>query len=154
MRQVWTGSLEVSEMVQRQLTGEISSLLARPGGAVSSPLGGGEAVTSPMGGAGAGPRKGFWFNVNAELIIYGATERDAQVTIAGRPIRLRPDGSFSFRFALPDGEFELPATAISADGEDARQAKLSFRRSTEYHSHVGQHPQDEQLRPPSATAVG
>ena len=154
VRQVWTGSLEVSKMVQRQLAGEILSQAAGPGGAVSSPLGAGAAVTSPMGGAGAGPRKGFWFNINAELIIYGATEPDAQVTIAGRPIRLRPDGSFSFRFALPDGEFELPATAVSADGEDARQAKLHFRRDTEYRGDVGRHPQDERLQPPTAAAVG
>src|SRR5688500_20153543 len=34
----------------------------------------------------------FWFKINAELIIYGATEPDAKVAIADRPIKLRPDG--------------------------------------------------------------
>jgi len=46
--------------------------------------------------------------VNAELIIYGATEPDAQVTIGGRANQAAPDGSFSFRFSLPDGDYELP----------------------------------------------
>ena len=32
----------------------------------------------------------------------GATEPDAAVTIGGRKIQLRKDGTFSFRFALPD----------------------------------------------------
>ena len=47
--------------------------------------------------------KGFWFNVNAELIIYGATEPTARVTLGGHEIKLRPDGTFSYRFSLPDG---------------------------------------------------
>ena len=45
------------------------------------------SISSPFGGE--GKQKGFWFNVNAELIIYGATEPDAQVTIGGRVIKLR-----------------------------------------------------------------
>jgi len=84
--------------------------------------------------------------VNAELIIYGATEPDAQVTIGGRVIKLRPDGTFSFRFALPDGEYELPAVAVSADKTDGRAAELKFSRSTEYRGDVGAHPQDPSLQ--------
>ncbi len=61
--------------------------------------------------------KGFWFNVNAELIIYGATEPNAKVTLGGHEIKLRSDGTFSFRFALPDGKYDLPAVAVSADGD-------------------------------------
>ena len=74
--------------------------------------------------AGGEQARGFWFNVNAELIIYGATEPDASVTIGGRKIRLRPDGTFSYRFALPDGKFDLPAIATNAAGNDARAAEL------------------------------
>jgi hypothetical protein len=98
-------------------------------------------------------KKSFWFNVNAELIIYGATEPDAAVSIAGRKIKLRPDGSFSFRFSLPDGHYDLPAIAISADGTDSRAANLQFRRETEYRGDVGTHPQDPGLRPPKADSV-
>ena len=137
-RRVWIGSLEITELVRRRLLEDISSA------AVAS-------VSSPFGGVEG--RKGFWFNVNAELIIYGATEPSAKVAIGGRDIRLRPDGSFSFRFALPDGHYELPVTAVSADQTDARAAELRFDRQTEYRGEVGSHPQDAKLKPPRAENV-
>ncbi|MDB6125582.1 MAG: hypothetical protein JWQ71_4575 [Pedosphaera sp.] len=151
VRRVWMGSLEITELIRRQLQQEISSMAAAqlslptsPGGAISS-------VSSPFGGKQR--QKGFWFNVNAELIIYGATEADAQVTIGGRVIKLRPDGTFSFRFALPDGQYDLPAVAISSDKTDGRAAELSFSRNTEYRGDVGTHPQDPQLKAPLAANV-
>lgn len=101
----------------------------------------------------AGPPD-FWFKVNAELILYGSTERDARVTIAGRPVALRPDGSFSFRFALPDGDFTLPAIAVNAAGTDGRSAQLRFTRATVLTGDVGVHPQDVKLKPPVAEAIG
>lgn len=100
------------------------------------------------------PPPGFWFKVNAELILYGSTERDARVTIAGRPVALRSDGSFSFRFALPDGDFTLPAIAVNAAGTDGRAAQLRFTRATALTGEVGVHPQDRQLKPPLAEAIG
>lgn len=57
----------------------------------------------------------FWLVVNTELIVYGATEADAKVTVQGREINLRPDGTFSLRFALPDGEQVIPVKAVSSD---------------------------------------
>lgn len=90
----------------------------------------------------------FWFKVNAELIIYGSTEPDAQVTLGGRPIRLRGDGSFSFRFSLPDGHYELPALAVKADGSDQRAARLQFQRTTSRQGDVGTHPTDPHWKPP------
>jgi hypothetical protein len=87
------------------------------------------------------------------LIIYGATERDATVTIGGRTIKLRPDGSFSYRFALPDGKYDLPVVAVSADGTDGRAAELKFSRATEIRGEVGTHPQDPALKPPTPDDV-
>jgi uncharacterized protein len=151
VRRVWMGSLEITELIRRQMQQEISSMSAAqlslptsPGGAISS-------VSSPFGGLER--KKGFWFNVNAELILYGATEPDAQVTIGGRVIKLRPDGTFSYRFALPDGKYDLPAVAISSDKTDGRAADLKFGRSTEYRGDVGTHPQDPQLKPPLVANV-
>jgi hypothetical protein len=149
VRRVWMGSLEITELLRGQLVKELSSIGAAQFGLASSlNL---SSLSSPFGGAPG--RKGFWFNVNAELIIYGATEPDATVTIGGRRIKLRNDGTFSFRFALPDGKFNLPAIATNADGDDTRIADLAFSRSTEYSGDVGRHPQDPSLRPPTAEHV-
>ena len=141
VRRVWMGSLEITELIRRRLAHEISSLGVSSLSSLSSPFGG------------AGQPKGFWFNVNAELIIYGATEPAAKVTLGGHEIKLRSDGSFSYRFALPDGKYDLPAVAVSADGADARAANLKFSRETEYLGDVGAHPQDPALKPPLAENV-
>lgn len=138
LRRVWMGSLEITELIRRRLSQEMSSF------GVSSL--GISSFSSPFGGM---PAKGFWFMVNAELIIYGATEPDAKVTLGGHQIKLRPDGSFSFRFALPDGNYDLPAVAVSADGTDARAADLKFSRQTQYMGDVGTHPQDPALKTPT-----
>ena len=95
----------------------------------------------------------FWFRVNAEVVLHGSTEPDALVTIAGRPVPLRKDGSFTFRFALPDGDFQLPAVAICAAGDDMRAAELQFVRQTRTAGHVGMHPVDHALNPPVAEAI-
>lgn len=58
----------------------------------------------------------FWLVVGTELIVYGATQPDATVTIDGIPVQLRPDGTFSARFALPDGERAVPVSGLAADG--------------------------------------
>jgi len=153
VRRVWMGSLEITELIRRQLLQEAGPAAAPGLGAVSSaaPAPPAEAVTgisSPV--RKAARQKGFWFNVNAELIVYGATEPDATVSIGGRKIKLRPDGSFSYRFALPDGNYEMPVVAISADQSDGRAADLKFSRRTEYRGDVGAHPQDPALRPMGA----
>jgi uncharacterized protein len=138
VRRVWMGSLEITELIRRKLAHEISSLGASQFG-ISS-------ISSPFGGI--GQQRGFWFNVNAELIIYGATEPTAKVTLGGHEIKLRPDGSFSYRFALPDGKYDLPAVAVSPDNTEARAADLKFSRATEYLGDVGAHPQDPSLKAP------
>ena len=138
VRRIWMGSLEITELIRRQLQQQVSSMAAgqlslrKPAAGAGAGVGG---ISSPQGGGERG--RGFWFNVNAELIIYGATEPDAKVTIGDRPIQLREDGTFSFRFALPDGQYELPAAAQSADGEETRRACLRFSRETEYEGEVG-----------------
>lgn len=65
-------------------------------------------------------KRQFWLVVNTELIVYGATEPNAKVTVGGRPITLRPDGTFSLRFSLPDGKQVIPVHATSFDGIDER----------------------------------
>ena len=75
------------------------------------------------------PRK-FWLIADAELIIHGATEPDANVTIAGRPIKLNPDGTFRFQMAFPDGLINYPIMAVAVDGEQNRSIHMKFNRET------------------------
>ncbi|PSN18610.1 Rho termination protein [filamentous cyanobacterium CCP5] len=75
------------------------------------------------------PRK-FWLVADAELIVYGATEPDATVTIAGQPIQLEPDGTFRFHMSFQDGNIDYPIMAIAADGEQSRSIHMTFNRET------------------------
>jgi len=75
------------------------------------------------------PRK-FWLVADAELIVYGATEPDATVTIGGRPIKLNEDGTFRFHLYFPDGLIDYPIMAVAVDGEQTRSIHLKFNRET------------------------
>lgn len=75
------------------------------------------------------PRQ-FWLIADAELIVYGATEPDASVTIGGRPIKLNPDGTFRFQMSFQDGLIDYPIMAVAADGEQTRSIQMKFNRET------------------------
>ena len=143
-RQDSGSSAEIAELVQGRGEQEVSAaqllVSALPGGEA-------ERVSSPQGVAEQRP-KGFWFTINAELVLYGATEVGASVTVGGRPILLRPDGTFSCRYSLPDGAHTVTVSALSVEG-DLRQAELRFSRRTEHRSEVGAVPQDPCLEPPA-----
>jgi len=74
--------------------------------------------------------KNFWLVADCELILYGATEPDAFVTVSGRKVNLNPDGTFSMRFALPDGVVDLPVKALSKDETDSREIDIKVTRTT------------------------
>jgi hypothetical protein len=113
---VGKGSLEVRELIKRRLEEQISS------GGVSS----GASFFRKI----QAERK-FWLVVNCELIVYGATEPDARLTVQGKEIKLRDDGTFTLRFALPDGKQVIPVEATSADGIDRRRITPIVTRKTE-----------------------
>ena len=98
-----------------------------------------EQVTSGSGavssfGSGAWPKgekgRAFRLWVATELILYGGTEPDARVSVQGKEVKLRPDGTFSLRFALPDGKLDLPVTAESADGVEERTIETSVAKKS------------------------
>ncbi len=75
------------------------------------------------------PRR-FWLVADAELMVYGATEPDATVTIAGQPIVISPDGTFRFQMSFQDGFIDYPILATASDGEQTRSIHLKFSRET------------------------
>ncbi len=70
------------------------------------------------------------FDVDAELIIFGKTVSSASVMVAGRPVKLQPDGSFTVRMELPDKRQVLPVTAESRDGLRQRTTVVAVERNT------------------------
>ncbi|MCU0525446.1 MAG: DUF4912 domain-containing protein [Elainella sp. Prado103] len=72
----------------------------------------------------------FWLLADAELIVYGATEPGAKVTIAGYPVQLNPDGTFRLHLSFQDGMLDFPILAIAEDGEQSRSVHLRFNRET------------------------
>lgn len=72
----------------------------------------------------------FLFEVDAEMIVYGATKPDAHVTLAGEPVELRPDGTFTVRLGMPDKRQVLPVVASSCDGVEQHTVVLAVERNT------------------------
>jgi len=94
------------------------------------PLGSPAITSFGSGGLLSGKGRKFWFQLDAELIIYGSTEANARVTLQGEPVRLRPDGTFTMRFSLPEGRQIIPAVATSPDGVEERTIVLAVERNT------------------------
>ncbi|MCX6935079.1 MAG: DUF4912 domain-containing protein [Verrucomicrobia bacterium] len=111
VRRTLVGSLEITETLRRRLE-ELSS----------------SGAPSSLSSAALGRDRTFAMHVNAELILYGGTVPGARVSVDGREINLRPDGTFSYHFTFPDGQFHIPIQATAPDGEEKRSALLSFLR--------------------------
>jgi uncharacterized protein len=109
-------SLELKELFEERLRRPLHSP------AVTS-FGSGHLMSAPKS-------RQFWFQLDAELIVYGATEPTARVTLQGQPVQLRRDGTFTMRFSLPDGRQIIPAVAASPDGVEERTIVLAVERNT------------------------
>jgi len=94
-------------------------------GVISSP--GIASMASPVKKQAA---RGFWLEVNCELIVYGATQADAKVTVQDKPISLRRDGTFTLRFALPNGRQVIPVEAVAKDKLEKKRITPIINRET------------------------
>jgi hypothetical protein len=113
---IHAASAELHELLERRLLEEMGS------GAISS-FGSGQIRELEK-------QRGFRLWIATELILYGATEPDARLTVQGKAVKLRSDGTFSLRFALPDGAIELPVTAVSADAAEERTIETKVDRKS------------------------
>lgn len=109
----------------------------------------GRPVGSPMEarfGAGAHsalvPSDDFGLAVDVEMIVYGATQRDAHVTLNGEPVRLSPDGTFTVRLDMPDRRQVLPVVASTHDGVEQRTVSIAVERNTKVMEPVIRQPGD------------
>jgi len=124
IRRIRVGSLEITETLRRRLL-ELGS----------------SGIPSSLSSGPRGQDRSFAMHVNAELIIYGGTVPGAKLSVDGKEIALRPDGTFSYHFTFPDGRFHIPIHATAPDGEEKRSALLSFLRLTDTTPGVDPTPQ-------------
>ncbi|MBD2443336.1 DUF4912 domain-containing protein [Dolichospermum sp. FACHB-1091] len=72
------------------------------------------------------PSTDFWFVVDTELVIYGATKQDAIVTIDGQNIKLNADGTFKVSVPFVDNLVDYQMIATSVDEEDTKTIYQKF----------------------------
>jgi hypothetical protein len=86
---------------------------------------------SESGRGGVAPRqRSFWLVADAELIVYGATDPAARLSIGGEDVPLSADGTFRIQVPFRDGQQLYPIEAVAADGEQKRNITLEVRRTT------------------------
>jgi hypothetical protein len=86
---------------------------------------------SASGIGGVAPRqRSFWLVADAELIVYGATDPSARLSIGGEEVPLSADGTFRIQVPFRDGQQLYPIEAVASDGEQKRSITLEFQRST------------------------
>lgn len=109
-------SAEIKELIKKRFQEQSAS------GWVSS-------MGSPVKKVGERP---FWMWAEAEIIIYGATEPSATLTVQGRKVDLRADGTFTLRYALPDGKQVFPIEAVRDDRAQKKSVTLEAERKTKH----------------------
>lgn len=95
------------------------------------PMGPPAAVRAePSDDAGEETASSFQLEVDAELIVYGATRPDAYVTLQGEPVKLQPDGTFRVRVDMPNKRQVLPIVASVPDGGGRQTVVMAIERNT------------------------
>ena len=101
--------------------------------AAGAQLSGVGAWASGLNQSGAGlaaRQRSFWLIADAELIVYGATDPAASLSIGDRVVPLEADGSFRLQVPFQDGQQVYPIHALAADGEQRRSISMVFSRTT------------------------
>jgi len=86
--------------------------------------------TTQNGGSSRPGTEDFPFEVYADLVVYGATEPNAELTLLGEPVVISEDGSFSLQLELQDGRQVIPAIVTAPNGRERRIVVLGVERNT------------------------
>ena len=70
------------------------------------------------------------FYVDAEVVVKGHAPVNTSLSIKDEPIPLRPDGTFSVRYSLPERRHVFPVVMSSRDGMETQTIVLSVDRNT------------------------
>tara|TARA_Y100001968_G_scaffold107196_2_gene96947 strand:+ start:4456 stop:5547 length:1092 start_codon:yes stop_codon:yes gene_type:complete len=75
-------------------------------------------------------QKPFWLVADAELIVYGATDPSATLTIGSENVPLASDGTFRLQVPFRDGSQTYEIRALDAEGKEQRNIVMKFERVT------------------------
>ena len=81
-------------------------------------------------GTGIVKNRSFWLVADAELIVYGATDPSAKLTIGEEEVPLAADGTFRLQVPFRDGSQKYEIKAVDASGEQEKSIIMKFDRST------------------------
>jgi len=157
------GSTDALDQNWMDVARDYERVFSLSGGYSEKPAGGDlrdlfeERLRRPMGsplvtkygaaaGGAIGRKSDFALDADAELIVYGQTNPKAHVTLAGQPVKLRPDGSFTVRKSLPDRRQVLPVVAGSGDGLEQRTIILAIERNTKVMEPVKREPAEQAVQ--------
>jgi len=87
---------------------------------------------------GLGNAPSFQLEVDAEMLIYGATQPGATITLHGEPVKVQADGTFRVRVDMPNKRQVLPIVASTADGVERQTVVIAVERNTKSMEPVGQ----------------
>ncbi len=74
--------------------------------------------------------RSFWLVADAELIVYGATDPSATLTIGDENVPLASDGTFRLQVPFRDGRQNYEIKAIDSTGHQNRSITMRFDRDT------------------------
>ena len=72
------------------------------------------------------PTTDFWVIVDTELVLHGATEEGANISINGQKVKVNPDGTFKLTVPFVDNLVDYQITATSANIEHTKTIDKRF----------------------------
>ena len=83
-------------------------------------------------GSGIIKNRSFWLVADAELIVYGATDPSAKLTIGEEEVPLAADGTFRLQVPFRDGSQKYEIKAIDYYGDQEKNIIMKFNRVTPF----------------------
>ena len=83
-------------------------------------------------GSGIVRNKSFWLVADSELIVYGATDPSAKLTIGEEEVPLAADGTFRLQVPFRDGSQKYEIKAVDASGDQEKSITMKFDRVTPF----------------------
>ncbi len=81
-------------------------------------------------GSGLVKNRSFWLVADAELIVYGATDPSAKLTIGEEDVPLAADGTFRLQVPFRDGSQKYEIKALDPSGDQEKSITMKFDRFT------------------------